>query len=56
MFNKELDFTKPGIEYEKGTGLGLIICKEFIQQWGGILTIDSAIGKGSTFSFSIPKS
>jgi len=55
IFNKELDFTKPGTEYEKGTGLGLIICKEFIQQWGGTLNIDSAIGKGSTLSFSIPK-
>ncbi len=56
ILNKDINFTKPGTEYEKGTGLGLIICKEFIQQWGGTLNIDSELGKGSTFSFSIPKS
>jgi len=55
ILNKDINFTKPGTDLEKGTGLGLIICKEFIQQWGGTLTIDSAYGKGSTFSFSIPK-
>jgi len=56
ILNKDINFTKPGTDLEKGTGLGLIICKEFVQQWGGTLTIDSAIGKGSTLSFSIPKS
>jgi len=56
ILNKDINFTKPGTDLEKGTGLGLIICKEFVQQWGGTLTIDSVIGKGSTLSFSIPKS
>jgi len=56
ILNKDINFTKRGTDLEKGTGLGLIICKEFVQQWGGTLTIDSAIGKGSTLSFSIPKS
>ena len=55
IFNKNINFTKPDTEYEKGTGLGLIICKEFIQQWGGNLTIETEYGNGSTFSFSIPK-
>ena len=55
ILNKNIHFSKHGTDLEKGTGLGLIICKEFIQQWGGTLTIDSAYGKGSTFSFSIPK-
>ncbi|HSH52041.1 MAG TPA: HAMP domain-containing sensor histidine kinase, partial [Bacteroidales bacterium] len=55
ILNKDINFTKPGTEYEKGTGLGLIICKEFIQQWGGTLKIHSEYGSGSNFSFGIPK-
>ncbi|MFP4025909.1 MAG: PAS domain S-box protein [Thiohalospira sp.] len=55
IFNKNINFTKPGTEYEKGTGLGLVICKEFIQQWGGNLIIESEYTSRSTVSFSIPK-
>ncbi|MEE4198029.1 MAG: PAS domain-containing sensor histidine kinase [Bacteroidales bacterium] len=55
ILNKKINFTKPGTEYEKGTGLGLIICKEFIEQWGGTLNIHSEYGNGSTFYFNIPK-
>ncbi|MFO7827506.1 MAG: PAS domain S-box protein [Bacteroidales bacterium] len=55
LLNKDNNFTKPGTEYEKGTGLGLIICNELIQQWGGKFNIETAFGKGSIFSFTIPK-
>jgi signal transduction histidine kinase len=39
---------------EKGTGLGLILCKEFIEMNNGIIWVESEIGVGSTFFFSLP--
>lgn len=45
---------RPGTEGEKGTGLGLLLCKDFIEKNKGLLTIESNEGKGSTFSFTVP--
>ena len=39
---------------EKGTGLGLVVCREFIEKNGGKLLIESSVGKGSSFSIFIP--
>lgn len=55
LFNISENNSRTGTENEKGTGLGLLICQEFISAHNGEIWAESMVGQGSQFSFIIPK-
>ncbi|MFC2131034.1 tetratricopeptide repeat protein [Bacteroidota bacterium] len=55
IFRIDIQTTTLGTAKEKGTGLGLIITKEFIEKHGGELSVESNLDEGSKFIFTIPK-
>jgi signal transduction histidine kinase len=54
LFNKINPYSTRGTANEKGTGLGLILCKEFVEKNGGRIWVESQEGAGSSFSFTVP--
>jgi signal transduction histidine kinase len=54
LFKVDSFHSTPGTNDEKGTGLGLLLCKEFIELHGGNIRIESQPDKGSLFAFTLP--
>ncbi len=54
LFRYDQHFLSKGTAGESGTGLGLILCKDFVEKNGGTITVESEIKKGSTFVFTLP--
>ncbi|MBT6094171.1 MAG: hypothetical protein HOH04_04770, partial [Rhodospirillaceae bacterium] len=54
LFDLETNQSTPGTKGEAGSGLGLVLCKEFVEKQGGVIFVESTMGKGTSFRFTLP--
>gem|GEM_PF-2727735 len=54
LFTINENHSRPGTEQEKGTGLGLVLCRSFVEMNNGTISVSSREGKGSTFTITLP--
>jgi PAS domain S-box-containing protein len=54
LFRQDIIHSTLGTNNEKGTGLGLLLCKDFVAKVNGAIWVESVYGQGATFSFSLP--
>ncbi|MFZ0454403.1 MAG: PAS domain S-box protein [Ignavibacteriaceae bacterium] len=55
LFKPDSSYSTEGTAHEKGTGLGLVLCRELVEKQGGEIRVESKPGHGSAFLFSLPK-
>lgn len=55
LFRIDTKYSTSGTANEKGTGLGLILCKDFVEKNGGVMGVESTVGQGSVFFFTLPR-
>ncbi len=55
LFQIDQNISTKGTQNEEGSGFGLILCKEFVEMNNGEISVNSEVGKGSNFSFTLPK-
>jgi signal transduction histidine kinase len=55
LFRTDIHYVTSGTLKEIGTGLGLILCREFVERNGGLIQVESEVGKGSRFTFTVPQ-
>ena len=54
LFDMDTQSTTDGTKGEKGTGLGLLLCKELVERNGGTISVESTVGSGTTFRITLP--
>ena len=55
LFRIDTNYKRAGTAGEQGTGLGLSLCQEFVERTGGKIWVESEVGKGTTFRFTLPQ-
>ncbi|MCB9249068.1 MAG: HAMP domain-containing histidine kinase [Ignavibacteriales bacterium] len=55
LFRIDVHHTSVGTAQERGTGLGLILCKELLVKNNGDIKVESVLGEGTTFTFTLPE-
>jgi PAS domain S-box-containing protein len=55
LFRTDRRYSEVGTAGEKGTGLGLLLCKALVEQQNGTIWVESEVGQGTTFRFTLPK-